>query len=96
MTERFTKGPWTVEEPMDNTLSIVQAGKEAHEWWFIANCSMPDEEDHLFTGSEVIANAKLIAAAPDLLAALRGVLAVADRKTVEFDAARAAIAKATA
>lgn len=42
------------------------------------------------------ANALLIAAAPDLLEALRGVLRVADRNTVEFDAARAAIAKATA
>lgn len=41
-------------------------------------------------------NARLIAAAPDLLAALIGVLRVADRKTDEFDAARAAIAKATA
>lgn len=41
------------------------------------------------------ANARLIAAAPDLLAALQGVLRVADRKTDEFDAARAAIAKAT-
>mgnify|MGYP007071688932 CR=1 FL=1 len=30
----------------------------------------------------------------ELVAALRGVIAVADRKTVEFDAARAAIAKA--
>jgi hypothetical protein len=39
-------------------------------------------------------NAFLIAAAPDLLAALEGVLRVADRATVEFDAARAAIAKA--
>lgn len=42
------------------------------------------------------ADAKLIAAAPDLLDALRGVLRVADRATDEFDAARAAIAKATA
>lgn len=33
-------------------------------------------------------------AAPDLLAALKGVLRVADRATDEFDAARAAIAKA--
>lgn len=40
------------------------------------------------------ANCRLIAAAPDLLAALEGVLRVADRKTDEFDAARAAIAKA--
>lgn len=30
----------------------------------------------------------------ELLAALKGVVAVADRKTVEFDAARAAIANA--
>lgn len=41
------------------------------------------------------ADARLIAAAPELLAALQGVLNVADRKTDEFDAARAAIAKAT-
>ncbi len=39
------------------------------------------------------ANARLIAAAPDLYEALKGVLRVADRKTVEFDAARAALAK---
>ena len=41
------------------------------------------------------ANARLIAAAPDLLEALQAVVRVADRSTVEFDAARAAIAKAT-
>jgi hypothetical protein len=37
----------------------------------------------------------VIDVAPDLLEALRGVVRVADRATVEFDAARAAIAKAT-
>lgn len=42
------------------------------------------------------ANAKLIAASPDLLAALKAVVAIADRRTDEFNAARAAIAKATA
>ena len=41
-----------------------------------------------------IDRANLIAAAPELLAALEGVLRVADRQTDEFDAARAAIAKA--
>lgn len=41
------------------------------------------------------ANANLMAAAPELLEALEGVLRVADRETDEFDAARAAIAKAT-
>jgi len=40
------------------------------------------------------ANAHLISAAPDLLAALKAVIAIADRATVEFDRARAAIAKA--
>lgn len=40
-------------------------------------------------------DARLIAAAPDLLAALKAVVAVADRDTEEFNAARAAIAKAT-
>lgn len=37
---------------------------------------------------------RLIAAAPELLEALKGVLMVADRATDEFDAARSAIAKA--
>lgn len=36
----------------------------------------------------------LMAAAPDLLAALKAVVAVADRNTNEFNAAKAAIAKA--
>ncbi|WP_250500564.1 hypothetical protein [Caballeronia sp. GAWG1-5s-s] len=40
-------------------------------------------------------DALLIAAAPDLLEALNAVVSVADRETVEFDMARAAIAKAT-
>ena len=44
----------------------------------------------------VEANARLIAAAPDLLEALKAVVSVADRKTIEFDLAHAAIAKATA
>lgn len=40
------------------------------------------------------ANAHLISAAPDLLEALKSVVAIADRKTDEFDRARSAIAKA--
>ncbi|MDB5490323.1 MAG: hypothetical protein JWO78_172 [Micavibrio sp.] len=52
------------------------------------------------TGVELIdeANAQFIALAcnahDDLVKALEGVIRVADRKTVEFDAARAALAKA--
>ena len=44
--------------------------------------------------NEVVANAHLIAAAPDLYEALEAVIAVADRNTVEFDRAKAALAKA--
>ena len=43
---------------------------------------------------ESYANARLISAAPELLAALRAVISVADRQTYEFDLAHAAIAKA--
>lgn len=49
----------------------------------------------VISAEECRANARLIAAAPDLLEALQAVLSVADRKTVEFDKVRAAIAKAT-
>lgn len=45
--------------------------------------------------SEELKHAHLVAAAPALLSALEGVLSVADRSTVEFDAARTAIASAT-
>ena len=45
--------------------------------------------------SENEANARLIAAAPDLLSSLIEVVAIADRKTDAFDRARAAILKAT-
>ena len=44
--------------------------------------------------SEQQANAILLAAAPDLLAALKEVMSVSDRATDEYDRARAAIARA--
>lgn len=54
-------------------------GREHHAHWF-KSLDHPD--------------ARLIAAAPDLLAALEAVVKVADRETNEFDMARTAIAKA--
>lgn len=75
MTEH-TPGPWDVEDPMENSLWIVPGGKPTYEWWPIAVCSMPDEDDHLFTGAEVRANAALIARAPDLLAEVTRLRAV--------------------
>ncbi|WP_143281616.1 hypothetical protein [Caballeronia cordobensis] len=55
-------------------------GREHHANW-CADVTHPDM--------------RLMAAAPDLLEALKAVVSVADRATVEFDMARAAIAKAT-
>jgi len=61
-----TPGPWAVENPMDFELSIVEANKPTHEWKFIA--SIPTSPEFDFPRSTAEANARLIAAAPDLLA----------------------------
>lgn len=73
-TDRHTPGPWAVEDPMDGELSIVEANKLTHEWKFIATIYLregrdPDEFPHHVSE----ANARLIAAAPDLLEVLRKV-----------------------
>lgn len=87
MSAQHTPGPWCVEDPMDFELTIVEAGKETHEWRFIASCSLPDgDDDQDFTSGEVQANARLIAAAPELLEALRPFAAVmADIGETEAD-----------
>jgi hypothetical protein len=83
-----TPGPWTAEDcdglyvrPADTSANII--------------CDVVNRDGK---GSrqtdEDWANAFMIAAAPDLYAALKRVVAVADRRTDVFDAARAAIAKA--
>lgn len=75
MSAQHTPGPWCVEDPMDFELTIVEAGKETHEWRFIASCSLPDgDNDQDFTSGEVQANARLIAAAPELLAACQEIV----------------------
>lgn len=73
-----------------------------------ATCSAPVKNARGVTVALVVARSRslsdmpdiepvcrLVSAAPDLLAALQAVVKVADRKTVEFDLAHAAIAKAT-
>lgn len=80
-----TPGPWKFFEVEDGIGVVGPCADVAHCMGFDSNRSLSEER----------ANAKLIAAAPDLLAALQGVLRVADRATDEFDAARAAILKAT-
>ena len=83
-----TPGPWRVNG-IDGAL----------EGWKVTDTG--PTQDHDGDGaSEYLAtvydegNGRLIAAAPELLEALKAVVRVADRATVEFDLARAAIAKA--
>ena len=54
--------------------------------WCTEGCELTEER--------MEANAMLMLAAPEMLAALEAVVSVADRATQEFDMARAAIAKA--
>ena len=84
MTTEHTTGPWAYAERFigDESCGLEVVAKDDRI------CSLPG------IGFEDLANARLIAAAPQLLAALQGVLKVADRKTVEFDMARQAINKA--
>ncbi len=79
-----TPAPWSLIERQDGSF-LVKAGS-----WDVAH----NQHSGVHPERER-ANAHLIAAAPDLLEALKAVMAVADRKTNEFDLARAAIAKAT-
>jgi hypothetical protein len=85
---KHTPGPWTAQSNGHYGFIIEHEGSSiAAVWGQKINMNA--------TPLPASANACLIAAAPDLLEALKGVIAVADRKTNEFDAARAAIAKAT-
>ena len=84
---KFTPGPWlfrpTFNEITDSTFVTIAMLPTS------SSISGKKRKD------EIRANGQLLAAAPDLLEALKAVVAVADRKTLEFDLARAAIAKAT-
>ena len=86
-----TPGPWLIEwnAAQSGEGHYITDSKDMVELSRIAAVLFHDDAD-----GETRANARLLAAAPDLLAALIGVVKVADRATVEFDAARAAIAKA--
>jgi hypothetical protein len=101
-----TKGPWDVENPMEESLWIVEAGREAYDWTPIATIPI-GEPNGGFDAITAEANAALLAAAPDLLEALRSLLAECERNgsfadvgfqhpevRPFFDAAKAAIAKA--
>jgi hypothetical protein len=102
-----TPGNWEVQDPMgdDVGLWVVQQGLEAYQWSCIA--IVPRDEDrsgsHFITKREQYANARLIAAAPDLLEALVKMLdhygpplsSIDYHDNHPITLARAAISKAT-
>lgn len=95
MDTQHTPGPWQFDTKDDAYVAsedyhIIRAG-----CGFLAEAKDRREPGFRIAGHMTVADARLITAAPDLLTALQGVLRVADRQTDEFDAARAAIAKAT-
>jgi hypothetical protein len=94
MSAPHTLGPWTILED-----AFAYPGIEADGGTFsVVILGYPDHGDdggvRGRTEEEALANAHLIAAAPDLLEALESMLAITDRDHVVWDEAREAIAKA--
>lgn len=85
---KHTPGPWVA-----HSLMVSEAGQPISRGRDICHCGIgmrPPSDSR-----QAMANARLIAAAPELLEALQAVVRVANRDTMEFFAAHAAIAKAT-
>ena len=85
---KFTPGPWEARGK-----AIVVRGSPRWNNAYngrICNVQGAGEGDNKINATAQ-ANARLIAAAPQMLEALEAVVRVADRATVEFDMARAAI-----
>lgn len=96
---KHTPGPWSICRNGECSCGFIWSGCEEMHIATAYDVRSIGHFDHASDAApsreEAMANGRLIAAAPELLEALRGVLRVADRKTDEFDAARAAISKAT-
>jgi hypothetical protein len=95
----YTPGPWHVTDGGGSVYALDESGQVNRFYinvqpGYVVRTRLSSTSVHT-PYSELDANARLISAAPELLEALIGVVRVADRKTDEFDAARAAIEKAT-
>jgi hypothetical protein len=92
MENKHTKEPWMVESHKDYDKFILVADKNS---WLAKVCN--DDTDY----SEALANAKLIAAAPDLLEALEYIIRCNEKEYMKCEIpdalqkAREAIKKAT-
>ena len=87
-TTLFTKGEWYLQSYTDAYTNIIRCNNgNGHETIYIG--STPQ-----ITLPYARANARLMAAAPDLFNALNEILAITDRDHVAWHKAKAAIAKA--
>jgi hypothetical protein len=85
-----TPGPWTTTP---GAFWICDIGNNVGDPGVWSEFPVKDAESFPFGSKED--DARLIAAAPELLEALKAVVAISDRKHVAWDAAHTAIAKAT-
>jgi len=97
MSAKHTHGPWEAENN-GHFWEIVPKNRVSAQPYRVGDVCASDPENPSSGIQE--ANARLIAAAPELLEALQNILAVAnvrinDPRIAQFDAARAAVAKAT-
>ena len=94
---KHTPGPWLIAESVVSRHAVtnmrrIRSKNEGLEHGAV--CDVYGIQD----GSEASANARLIAAAPDLLEALQGIVSADDAHELtqkHIESARAAIAKAT-
>ena len=94
---KFTPGPWVTKQAIsaDNVGGFDWCVTQVGDTKIIAEVfQRVGGVQGFWDDRPVEANAHLIAAAPNLYEALKAVISVADRKTVEFDLAHAALAKA--
>lgn len=88
LTTSYTKGEWYLQKYTDAYTNIIRCNNgKGHETIFIA--STPQS-----SLLEARTNARLIAAAPDLLESLQEIIAITDRDHVAWAKAKAAIQKA--
>ena len=90
METKHTPGPWTVDDMGNGSLLETN-----HKWGIGATAKSTYRVAVIEgLGEQSEADARLIAAAPELLDALRRVVEISDRRHDAWDAAKSAIAKA--
>ena len=82
---KHTPGPWYAEKKNVHTGSVATCHWDGEDWWEVYSLN--------WTDGSAEANARLIAAAPDLLNALTVLVDVAEARGIPCDAAKSAILK---